>query len=89
MHANNPGAKFEDLTDKYYEKKEKQEHDHFRKQVMSQTTHVRKDDTNIPTIKVKNRMYSEHLNSWMKHGEIQETAERYEEYKEMTKLRQE
>ena len=87
MQANNPGAKLEDLADKYYEKKDKHAKDSFRKRIMSQTTHNHKDDTNIPTVKVKNRMYSEHLNTWMKHGEIQEVAERYEEFKEMTKLR--
>ena len=70
MHALNPGAKFEDLTDKFYEKKEKKEKESFRKKIMSQATTNQRDDTNIPTVKVKNRMYSEHLNSWMKHGEI-------------------
>ena len=39
----------------------------------------------MPTKAVKKRMDSEHLNEWLKRGEIQEAAERFKEYRDMLK----
>ena len=43
---------------------------------------IQKPENYLPIKIVKHRMDSEHLNSWMKRGEIQEAAERFIEYKD-------
>lgn len=79
MHMNNPGAQFSDLSAKYYLKKEMQEREVFRKMILGQGAKQQREN-HLPSKQVKKRMDSEHLNSFMKHGEIQEVAERYIEF---------
>ena len=52
------------------------------KRQMMRAHAVQKPENYMPIKIVKHRMDSEHLNTWMKRGEIQEAAERFIEYKD-------
>lgn len=80
IHNNNPGEKLSEITRIYYDKRKEKEQEEYKKMIMgsrSTAEHV----NYLPTKSAKKRMDSEHLNSWMTRGEIQEIAERHDEYK--------
>ena len=65
----NPGADFAELTEKYYKKKDMHDREEMKKNIMSMRS-VQKPENYLPSKVVKHRMDSEHLNEWMKRGEI-------------------
>ena len=75
---------FHEHSDAYYAKKEEQEKRRFNRQIIVNCT-TRVQDNHLPSKAVKKRMDSEHLNAWLKRGEIQEAAERFKEYRDMLK----
>jgi len=84
MQQNNPGAKFGELTAKYYEKNEKKEKEEFKRQMLKQRQLVEQDANYHPSSKaVKKRMESQHLNSWLHRYEIRDSAERFTEFQQM------
>ena len=83
LHSYNPGEKFTEIARQYYVDKHEQRERELKKLRRGGPILEIKRENYLPTKSVKKRMDSEHLNSWMKHGEIQEVAERYARFQEM------
>ena len=80
MQNQNPGARFTDLTEQYYTRRKEREQEDFKKIIMGMRS-IAAPESYLPTPAAKKRMDSDPLNSWMPRDDIQETAERFEEFK--------
>lgn len=78
----NPGQKLEITTEQYYNQKRLEKTLEYNKFLLGQRLTANKKAVYV-TSKVKKRMESEYLNSFMQQMEIQEIAERYDEFQEM------
>ena len=84
IHSTNPGERYSEVARVYFQRKRDRESEEYKKMIMGSRSTAASVDY-MPTKAARKRMDSEHLNSWMTRGEIQEVAERYEEYKKLLK----
>ena len=88
MQKDNPGARFGDITKSYYKAKRDEDAAEYNRRLQVLRVADGRSQREIPS-RVKKLMESEPLKEFMMQTEIQEVAERQEQFEAMLKERQE